>query len=408
MTRNGSSARRVPVATGGYAVRVVGMSELVRNQERSFLTALDDITEMRPEDTELVADASPQYRRSRLYLESLLRRTPPTDDKVYLGHQAALNFARYQLVPAHRALAALRPGHRHLRRRRHRQDAGSRHPAVRVDQAGPGRAHPRRRPQVHPGPVPAGTLEPVLHPAGPPRHRGLQRVRAKIPANKNPFYYFSTGHHQHRHAQERWPLPDLSGAVPLGRASCIDECHHVANADAQRGRLASLLARTCDSLILTSATPHNGKPEGFANLMNMLEPTAVADPSNYTKDEIKGLFVRRFKKDIEDEVGQHFRERKTEIAHSSTATDAEEKILARIKGLKFHTLNRKSPGQTRTSSSRTTLLKAFLSSPHACLETVENRLIHRTDRCRYLFFVQLRALEPGRTDRQRRRGRLYV
>ena len=94
----------VPVATGGYAVRVIGMSELVRNQERSFLTALDDITEMRPEDTDLVADASPQYRRSRLYLESLLRRTPPTDDKVYLGHQAALNFARYQLAPAHRAL----------------------------------------------------------------------------------------------------------------------------------------------------------------------------------------------------------------------------------------------------------------------------------------------------------------
>lgn len=65
----------VPVGTGGYAVRAVGMSELVRNQERSFLTALDDIQEMRPEDTELVADPSPQYRRSRLYLESLLRRT---------------------------------------------------------------------------------------------------------------------------------------------------------------------------------------------------------------------------------------------------------------------------------------------------------------------------------------------
>jgi hypothetical protein len=78
----------VPVATGGFAIRVVGMSELVRNQERSFLTALDTITEMRPEDTDLVADASPQYRRSRLYLESLLRRTPPTDDRVCppIGH----------------------------------------------------------------------------------------------------------------------------------------------------------------------------------------------------------------------------------------------------------------------------------------------------------------------------------
>src|SRR5262249_20115474 len=153
----------------------------------------------------------------------------------------------------------------------------------------------------------------------------------------------------------------------------IDECHHVANADAQRGRLASLLARTCDSLILTSATPHNGKPEGFANLMNMLEPTAVADPGSYTKDEIKGLFVRRFKKDIEDEVGQHFRERKTE-ARTVQASAPEEKFLLRIKGLRFHTLNRRSPIQDKDILFSTTLLKAFLSSPQACLETVENRL----------------------------------
>jgi ERCC4-related helicase len=201
---------------------------------------------------------------------------------------------------------------------------------------------------------------------------GLQRVRAKIPANKNPFYYFpkaiisidtlkNDGRYRTYLEQCHWDV------------ICIDECHHVANADAQRGRLASLLARHCDSLILTSATPHNGKPEGFANLMNMLEPTAVADPGNYTKDEIRGLFVRRFKKDIEDEVGQHFRERKTEIRYVDAA-DAEEKILIRIKGLKFHTLNRRSPGQNKDILFSTTLLKAFLSSPHACLETVENRL----------------------------------
>src|ERR1700687_691093 len=105
----------------------------------------------------------------------------------------------------------------------------------------------------------------------------------------------------------------------------------------------------------------------------MLQPTAVAAPANYTKEEIRALFVRRFKKDIEDEVGQHFRERKTEIRYVYAA-DAEEKILSRIRGLKFHTLNRKSPGKNKNILFSTTLLKAFLSSPHACLETVENRL----------------------------------
>jgi SNF2 family DNA or RNA helicase len=367
----------LPVATGGYAVRVVGMSELVRNQERSFLTVVEDkfgsgITEMRPEDTELVPDASPKYRRSRLYLESLLRRTPPTDDLVYLGHQAALNFAKYQLAPAHRALAALKS-------------------AIGIfDGVGIGktlevgialcelikRGRGERILVVALKSILAQFQQELWARFCIPLVRldteGLQRVRAKIPANKNPFYYFpkaiisidtlkNDGRYRTYLEQCRWDV------------IVIDECHHVANTDAQRGRLASLLARTCDSMILTSATPHNGKPEGFANLMNMLDPTAIADPSNYTKDEIKGLFVRRFKKDIEDEVGQHFRKRLVD-ARTVMATDAEEKILLRIKRAKFHTLNRKSATHQKDILFSTTLLKAFLSSPHACLETVTHRL----------------------------------
>lgn len=369
----------LPVATGGYAVRVVGMSELVRNQERSFLTALDDITEMRPEDTELVADSSPKFRRSRLYLESLLRRTPPTDDLVYLGHLAALNFAKYQLAPAHRALAALKP-------------------AIGIfDGVGIGktlevgillselikRGRGERILVVALKSILAQFQQELWARFCIPLVRldteGLQRVRAKIPANKNPFYYFSKaiisidtlkndGRYRTYLEQCHWDC------------IVIDECHHVANTDAQRGRLASLLAHTCDSLILTSATPHNGKPEGFANLMNMLDPTAIADPSNYTKDEIKGLFVRRFKKDIEDEVGQHFRKRQTEVEPYVQATQAEEKMLARIKGLNFHTLNRKTLNADKDILFSTTLFKAFLSSPHACLETVENRLKSVTNR----------------------------
>ena len=57
---------------GGHSVRVRGVSELVEGKEAIFLTALDEIKEMRPEDTELVHDDSPQYRRSRLYLDAAL------------------------------------------------------------------------------------------------------------------------------------------------------------------------------------------------------------------------------------------------------------------------------------------------------------------------------------------------
>jgi len=353
------------------------MSELVQNQERIFLTSLDDIVELRPQDTALVADDSPRYRRSRLYLESLLRRTPPPDDRIHLGHRAAMDPAPFQLTPAHMALKALRPS------------------ILIADGVGIGKT------------LEVGVLLAELMKRGRgerilvvaikslltqfqqelwtrfaiPLVRldslGLQRVRSRIPANKNPFYYYNRaiisidtlkndGRYRTFLEQCRWDVV------------VIDECHHVANEN-QRNRLATLLARTCDSLVMTSATPHNGKPESFANLMNMLEPTAVADPSNYTKEEIQGLYVRRFKKDVASEVGEHFRERAIE-KRQVTASETEQTVFRRLHGLRFHTLDSKRRQTRRDVLFRTTLLKSFLSSPQACLETLEHRTGKVTDR----------------------------
>jgi hypothetical protein len=104
--------RRTEKATpGGHAVHVIGTSELVRGTDAIFLTDLDRITELAPEATALTTDDSPQYRRTRLYLEALLRRTPPPagDDRIYLGHKGALHNAPYQLHPAAKALRQPRP-----------------------------------------------------------------------------------------------------------------------------------------------------------------------------------------------------------------------------------------------------------------------------------------------------------
>ena len=38
---------------------------------------------------------------------------------------------------------------------------------------------------------------------------------------------------------------------------------------------------------MLTATPHDGKGQSVASLMNMLDPTAIADEENYTKDVLK-------------------------------------------------------------------------------------------------------------------------
>ena len=61
-----------PISTGGVALSVVGLSELVRNHHAIFLSTLDIIQELKPEETKLVSDDSPRYRKSKLYLDTLL------------------------------------------------------------------------------------------------------------------------------------------------------------------------------------------------------------------------------------------------------------------------------------------------------------------------------------------------
>ena len=47
-----------------YAVR--GVSDFVKDTTASFYSALDTITPQNPEDSTVVADTSPRYRRTRL------------------------------------------------------------------------------------------------------------------------------------------------------------------------------------------------------------------------------------------------------------------------------------------------------------------------------------------------------
>jgi superfamily II DNA or RNA helicase len=391
-----------PSSFGGSAVHVVGVSELVRGRERIFLSALDEIRELRPEHTRLVVDTSPRHRRARLYLESLLRKTPPTGPAITIGHRAAIRPTQYQLQPAARALRL--PRARLLMAdgvglgktievgillsELIRRGSGERILVVALKSI----LAQFQRELWSRFAIPLVRLDSV----------GIRRVQTRIPSNMNPFHFYDrviiSVDTLKKDAKYRRYLEEARWDVIV-----IDECQNVAvrarpgsSHMSDRARLAQLLARTTDSLILTSATPHDGRAESFASLINLLEPTAVADPLNYTREEVEDYFLRRFKKDIRFEIQEAFPERVARL-QSQTAGPSEDAVFASLHQATFRTINRVrlsgDSGRSRSTRSgrragaatattagehgvlfRVLLLKSFLSSPAALIETIDHRL----------------------------------
>ncbi|KAF0655145.1 DNA/RNA helicase [Cyanobium sp. Copco_Reservoir_LC18] len=363
---------------GQQVVDVVGVSPFLREKEARFLVEVEraagSFKVLQPEDTALVSDPSPRYRDSLLFLEAHLRRSVPTDNALVVGHRAAMDALPYQLEPAAKALAM--PRQRLLI----------------ADAVGLGktlecgilcselirRGRGKRLLVVTTKSmlvqfqkefwtrfsIPLVRLDSV----------GIQRIREQIPTNQNPFHYYDKAivsvDTLKNDRDYRFYLDNASWDIIV-----IDECQNVAERargaqKSQRAKLAERLATRSETLILLSATPHDGKPESFASLMNMLDPTAIADPSKYTKDDIKDLYVRRFRKDVIADLRSSVKERDTADVECP-ASEREERVFALLKDLKLPDSDAKAKaGQLF----KTTLAKSLLSSPMAALETVRNRL----------------------------------
>lgn len=365
--------RKVDItSTGGQAIAVVGISELVKNKDAIFLSRIEkNIEVLDPVDTKLVPDTSSSFRASKLYMESMLRRKPPTDENLYIGHKAAMDAVPYQLDPALQALK--QPRQRILiadavglgktlacgilLSELIRRGKGKRILVLAVKSM----LTQFQKEMWSRFTIPLVRLDSV----------GINRVRSRIPTNHNPFYYYDRSIVSIDTLKQ-----DTEYRTHLEKAYwdiiVIDEAHNVAQrgkGSSQRAKLAKLLSDRSDTLIMLSATPHDGKAKSFASLMNMLDPTAIADPDNYGPEDIKGLFIRRFKKDIQDQVQNAFKQREIRKAYCS-ASPIEEQAFDVFSGLKFARLDQKTgAGQLF----KTTLEKALFSSPAACLETIRNR-----------------------------------
>jgi superfamily II DNA or RNA helicase len=368
--------------TSGAIVHATGLSGIVRDKEAIFVEAIESargrgIEVVDPTDVMLVPDASSGFADTLLHLEAALRKSAPTGLGVQVAGKAAIDDLDFQLDPVRIALksprvriligddvglgktleAGLLASELILRRRAKRilvittkamltqfqQEFWTRFsiPLVRIDSA------------------------------------KIQQVRANIPLNHNPFDQFDRSiisvdtlknDLQYRTALEKawWDL------------IIIDEAHNVAERRGAGGvslcnQLAERLASRSDALVLLSATPHDGSRQSFASLMRMLDPTSIADPEDYGPEDIKGLFLRRFRTDprvkaaLKSKVKTRVT-RRVNFAPSSSEETAYE-VLASLELQEDADARRK--GQRLF---KTLLEKSLFSSPAACAETIEKRL----------------------------------
>ncbi|MGD9556711.1 MAG: helicase-related protein [Mangrovibacterium sp.] len=370
---------------GSFLIDAEGISELVKGKRFKFDSRIDaDIRVLDPAQTELIADTDYGYRRTKLFLETQLRNSTGYSKKINIAHKAAFNLADYQLDPTLQAFKLPRPR------------------LLIADGVGLGKT------------IEVGILLAELIKRGKGKRimvlalksilgqfqqeiwnrfaiplvrldsEGIAHIKAELPANKNPFEYYDKTiisiDTLKNNAKFRHYIEKTSWDIIV-----VDECHTVANAGSQRGDVAQFLATRCESLILTSATPHNGKKQSFANLINMIEPTAVPANGEYVNEDFKPYYVRRFKRHImDDAVRSNFQDREVVPIRARLSAEEEELLEVQQK-IKFESLSRldeepeleldDGAGKgTRDLLFSIGLFKGFMSSPLAAVRSIERRI----------------------------------
>jgi superfamily II DNA or RNA helicase len=207
----------------------------------------------------------------------------------------------------------------------------------------------------------------------------IRRMRNKIPAHYNVFDQFDRSivsiDTLKRDAQIRAAIEDSYWDLII-----IDEAHNSADRSknsgktAQRAKLAQLLARKADSLLLLTATPHDGSQDSFASLIRMLDPTRVPDVTQLKREDIEDLVVRRFR--TSPEVIEAIKDKtlaRRLLRQDFDLSREEEAVYNSIAELNLD-LDDEQKSNKAIDLFRTTLAKSIFSSPEACRQTLESRI----------------------------------
>ncbi|MBD9730233.1 DEAD/DEAH box helicase [Streptomyces sp. H28] len=159
----------------------------------------------------------------------------------------------------------------------------------------------------------------------------------------------------------------------------VDEAHHVAPAspsvadghrgyavDSQRTTATRELAERCEHRLFLSATPHNGYPESFTALLEMIDGRRFKRGALLDERALREVTVRRLKTELKD---KDFKVRQLKTIQFTPDSDEQQQfaVLERIL-----TESARANGKKRSGDIVAMLLKKrFLSSPWSFARTLE-------------------------------------
>lgn len=133
----------------------------------------------------------------------------------------------------------------------------------------------------------------------------LQELRRSLVLGANPFDQVSYCLTSIDFAKQEKVLQELERCV--WDLVVIDEAHHCVRLgsagdweDSRRRRIAEVLARQADALLLLTATPHDGFDTHFASLVELLDPSLVDGRGALRGERYRQHVVRRIKEHIKD------------------------------------------------------------------------------------------------------------